>query len=260
VFLSANNGTSWTAVNSGMTNLAVHSLAVCLNGGTNIIAGTMGSGVFLSTNNGASWLAVNSGLMNSSDNTILSLAVSGNNIFAGTYGGVFLSNNNGTSWTAMNTGLACTSLNAIAVSNDTLFAGTSGGSGIYKSANNGAKWSSWNSGLTYTSIYSLAVSGNNIFAGTYGDGAWKRSTSQSDGIEEINDKNNNITVFPNPVTNNLQIQTVVPIINIEVTDITGRLLCTTSAKNINCSNYASGVYFIRATTNKGVVVKKFVKE
>jgi hypothetical protein len=29
---------------------------------------------------------------------------------------------------------------------------------------------------------------------------------------------------------------------------------------INCSNFASGVYFIKATTDKGVVVKKFVKE
>jgi photosystem II stability/assembly factor-like uncharacterized protein len=58
VFLSTNNGTSWTAVNTGLTNTDVTSLAVS---GTNLFAGTFG-GVFLSTNNGTSWTAVNTGL------------------------------------------------------------------------------------------------------------------------------------------------------------------------------------------------------
>ena len=51
VFLSTNNGASWTAVNNGLTDLYVWALAVS---GTNLFAGTYGSGVFLSTNNGTS--------------------------------------------------------------------------------------------------------------------------------------------------------------------------------------------------------------
>ncbi|MEX0601758.1 MAG: regulator, partial [Bacteroidota bacterium] len=47
VFLSTNNGTSWTQVNTGLTNTDVRSLAVS---GTNLFAGTDGGGVFLSTN------------------------------------------------------------------------------------------------------------------------------------------------------------------------------------------------------------------
>ena len=88
VCLSTNNGTSWTAVNSGLTNTFVQALAVS---GTNIFAGTFvgrggmwGGGVFLSTNNGTSWTAVNSGLTNTAINAF---AVSGTNLFAGTYGG-----------------------------------------------------------------------------------------------------------------------------------------------------------------------------
>ena len=69
-----------------------------------------------------------------------------------------------------------------------------------------------------------------------------------------------ITVYPNPVTDNLQIQTNIPIKNIEVTDITGRLLYTTTAKTINCSSFANGAYFIIITTENGKAVKKFVKE
>jgi hypothetical protein len=103
VFLSTNNGTSWTAVNTGLTNTDV-----CPSPfqGTNLFAGTWGGGVFLSTNNGTSWTAVNTGLTNT---YVWSLAVSGTNLFAGTGGGgVFLSTNNGTSWTAVNTGLTNT--------------------------------------------------------------------------------------------------------------------------------------------------------
>ena len=81
VFISTNNGTSWTAVNTGLTNTAVQSLAVS---GTNLFAGTYGGGVFLSTNNGTSWTAVNSGL---TDTWVRSLAVSGMNLFAGTSSG-----------------------------------------------------------------------------------------------------------------------------------------------------------------------------
>jgi YVTN family beta-propeller protein len=69
-----------------------------------------------------------------------------------------------------------------------------------------------------------------------------------------------IDVYPNPVSDNLQIQTEVPIKELEITDITGRLLYTTTAKTINCSSFAKGVYFIKLTTENGKAVKKFVKE
>jgi poly(3-hydroxybutyrate) depolymerase/ligand-binding sensor domain-containing protein len=185
VFLSTNNGTSWTAVNSGLTNMEVSSLAVSTNGagGTNLFAGT-NDGVFLSTNNGTSWTAVDSGLTNMN---VSSLAVStngagGTNLFAGTYeGGVFLSTNNGTSWTAASTGLTFTDVRSLAVSPNgaggtNLFAGTSEG-GVFLSTNNGTSWTAVDSGLTYYGVFSLAVSpngagGTNLFAGTNGGGVF----------------------------------------------------------------------------------------
>jgi hypothetical protein len=182
VFLSTDNGTSWTAVNTGLPNTSVLSLAVSPNGtgGTNLFAGTWG-GVFLSTNSGTSWSAV--GLTNT---RVSSLAVSpngtgGTNLFAGTWDGVFLSTNNGTSWTAVNTGLRNTYVWSLAVSpNGTggtnLFAGTWGwGGGVFLSTNNGTNWTS--TGLTNTYVRSLAVSPNgaggiNLFAGTYYGGVF----------------------------------------------------------------------------------------
>ena len=52
MFLSSNNGSSWSAVNTGLTNTYVYALAIS---GNNIFAGTNGNGVYLSSNNGCSW-------------------------------------------------------------------------------------------------------------------------------------------------------------------------------------------------------------
>ncbi len=71
---------------------------------------------------------------------------------------------------------------------------------------------------------------------------------------------NDIKVYPNPVTDNLQIQTALQIKYIDVLDITGRVIYTSTSKTINCSSFARGVYFITLTTENGKAVKKFVKE
>ncbi len=102
VFLSTNNGTSWTA---SSLKRYVRAFAII---GTNLFAGTYGYGVFVSTDNGTSWTAVNAGLTNTYVNA---LAVSpngtgGTNLFAGTYEGVFVSTNNGATWSEANRGLA----------------------------------------------------------------------------------------------------------------------------------------------------------
>ncbi len=107
VFLSTDNGTSWTAVDSGLTTPYVWSLAVS---DTNLFAGTWG-GVFVSTNNGTSWTADTGGLSwtlegGGPTTRVWSLAVSGKYLFAGTNGGgVFRSTIGDTNWTAVNEGL-----------------------------------------------------------------------------------------------------------------------------------------------------------
>ena len=185
VFLSTDNGTSWTAVDSGLTNTDVLALAVSPNGasGTNLFAGIgdkyVGS-VFLSTNNGTSWTAVDSGL--TSLLYVGSLAISpngtgGTNLFAGTDDGVFLSTNNGTSWTAVDSGLTNTYVVSLVVSPEGtsgthLFAGTDPAS-VFVSTNNGTSWTAVDSGLTDEWVDALAVSSNgtggtNLFAGTAG--------------------------------------------------------------------------------------------
>ncbi len=198
VFLSTNNGTSWTAVNNGLpTSTYVYAFAVSPNGsgGTNLFAGT-NSGVYLSTDNGTSWTAANNGFP---INTYVGcFAVStngagGTNLFAGTNNGVYLSTNNGTSWIAVNDGLPGTNIIALSISpngtgGSNLFAGT--GYSIFLSTNNGESWSVTNSGLAYVTGISDIVHINgsttgksNLFA--VGSGLIYHSTNNGTSWQEV---------------------------------------------------------------------------
>ncbi len=213
IFLSTNNGTSWSAVNSGLTVVNIWNgtsynsyytpkcFAISINGAddTNIFVGTWGSGVFLSTNNGANWTAVNNGFPNTGggygngDTIITSLVFSGNNLFAGTFSfGVFLSTNNGMSWTQVNNGLTDTSIYALAVLDTNIFAGTYG-NGVFLSTNNGTSWT--NAGLLNEDVEALAISGTNLFAGTNGDGGVYLSTNNGKNWSVVGSGLINKTVY-----------------------------------------------------------------
>jgi hypothetical protein len=157
VYLSTDNGSNWTPINTGLTNLNISAFAA---NGSNIYAGTWGSGVFLSTNNGASWTAVNNGLTSLYINSLL---IKDSNVFAATGpGGLYLSINNGSSWASVNNGITSVGVNSLAVNGTDIIAGTSGG--VYLSNNNGSSWALL--GLSGLNIKCFAINGANIFAGT----------------------------------------------------------------------------------------------
>ena len=82
-----------------------------------------------------------------------------------------------------------------------------------------------------------------------------------DGIEELT---SSISVYPNPVSDKLYIETEVEIEEVSIFDIYGRrqelsaVSCQPSA--IDVSNLNSGVYFVKVVTNEGEVVKRFIKK
>jgi len=80
------------------------------------------------------------------------------------------------------------------------------------------------------------------------------------GIDEMAGVNNMVSIFPNPVTDDVQIQTSLKINKIEITDVTGKLIYVTTYKTIDCSGFAKGVYLLRVKTDEGIAVKRFVKE
>ena len=75
---------------------------------------------------------------------------------------------------------------------------------------------------------------------------------------------NSVTVYPNPTTGLIQIENGEwRMENVEVYDAYGKLLNTMIVNdhtvNLDLSGYAKGTYFVRVTTEKGVVTKRVVK-
>jgi hypothetical protein len=236
IFCSTDNGTSWTAVNNGLTNPEVFSLAVS---GTNLFAGTYGEGVFLSTNNGLSWTEARIGFTNDPVNC---LAVSGTSLFAGTWeGSVFLSTNNGTNWSAVNTGLLTNNrVWTLAVFGTNLFAGT--GNGL---------WQRPLSEMIPTSVEQLSAQLPEKFSLSQNyPNPFNPSTTLRYSVPERS--NVRLSIF------NTLGQTISEIVN-------GTKEAGYYAHSFNASQFSSGIYFYRievtSTQNSGktfVETKKMV--
>jgi len=87
--------------------------------------------------------------------------------------------------------------------------------------------------------------------------------SETVGINQITDPINILNIYPNPASNNLSIIVSQKSV-IEISNIQGQLIKTiTNAEKqttIDVSDLSGGVYIIKAKTENGVAVKKFVKE
>ena len=79
-------------------------------------------------------------------------------------------------------------------------------------------------------------------------------------------KRNSISIYPNPATNSITISNDANALlnSIEISDINGRVVLTkkidTTEVQLSVSDLASGVYIVKVTTDKGIALKKFIKE
>jgi hypothetical protein len=80
------------------------------------------------------------------------------------------------------------------------------------------------------------------------------------GIGAI-DKDALFSLYPNPVSGTLNINAAETITNCQIFNIQGQLMYSTQSdvKEIATDNWASGVYIIRITTEKGNAEKRFIK-
>ena len=96
------------------------------------------------------------------------------------------------------------------------------------------------------------------------------ATTPAEGEDPINpDSNievaeNDFIIYPNPVNDQLYIETEVEIMEVVVYDIFGRQqeLSAISGQQsvINVANLNSGIYFVKVVTSEGEIVKRFVKK
>jgi photosystem II stability/assembly factor-like uncharacterized protein len=163
IYKTTNNGNSWGAANTGLTDKRVRSYT---SSGSNIFAGTL-TGVFISSNNGTLWTPVKNGL----DTSVYSMVSSGGNIYAGSYG-MYFTSNYGNNWNEINNGLNFINVNDICSSGNTLFCNSRL---PYRTDNNGSNWILSSNGIN-SGTNCLYQSGNLLFAGSYyGGGVYKSS-------------------------------------------------------------------------------------
>jgi hypothetical protein len=76
---------------------------------------------------------------------------------------------------------------------------------------------------------------------------------------------NSITLYPNPAREyvDIRVEGEVNVTSMEVYDVYGKLVNTVNVienpTRINVSGLANGMYFVRVTTEAGMVTKTFVK-
>jgi len=68
-----------------------------------------------------------------------------------------------------------------------------------------------------------------------------------------------VTVYPNPVSDVLKIETAANIQSLELISLNGSVLKSTDSNEINVASLLSGSYFVKITTDQGTVVRSFVK-
>lgn len=122
MFRSDDRGAQWIAVNQGLTDPFVLSMAVGQDG--TVYAGTFRGGVFRRKPKDTEWEALSDGLKRLE---VKALHVSRGTVFAGTGDGVYQLKEGGSKWATVATGLDDTLVHAVGQAADgTLFAGTSG--------------------------------------------------------------------------------------------------------------------------------------
>ncbi len=181
VYRSTNSGTSWQAVNNGITNYSARGIVVdphsALFAPTVYMGAWKYDGVFKTLDGGAHWFFQNSSL----GSRILNMSIdpiNSANVYASLFpGGVLKTTNGGGTWFV--TGLRDREVVETAVNPvdpRLLYSGTNG-DGLFRSFDRGGTWQLSQKGLHATQVSALLVSriDSRLFAGVVGAGTQQSS-------------------------------------------------------------------------------------
>lgn len=241
VFLSTNNGVSWSGMNNGLRiPPVIFSFTIF---GTRLFVGTgmensgahggtieYPTGGFCSTDYGRNWKAVNIG---SASNDINYFVVNGRNLFASSEQGIFLLTDTDTNWTSISSGLPTVMTSALTASRTNLFAALSDGT------------------------------------------VWRRPlsdfpTAVTEGATQIPAGFILCQNYPNPFNPSTTISFSLPsrsFVTLKIYDVMGRDVATivsvelpsdSYSRSWDASGFPSGVYFYRLQAGSYVQTKRFI--
>ncbi|NIW45887.1 MAG: hypothetical protein GWN30_14415, partial [Gammaproteobacteria bacterium] len=217
VFKSFDGGTSWTAVNNGLSNTFIDDLVIDPLTPTTIYANLSNDGLFKSTNGGNNWIPGNGNLPSSGGSpVVINLAVNpitSTTLYASLLSdGIYKSTDGGNNWVSVWADLPGDYIKAIVIDStnpNMLYAG-SRYAGVFKSTDGGDSWTIANQGLTNSRLLSIAIdpiNPDNLYAGQlFGIGEIFKSTdggktwsTSSQGISKSYD-NDIRAIVTNPIS------------------------------------------------------------
>ncbi len=70
-----------------------------------------------------------------------------------------------------------------------------------------------------------------------------------------------LAIYPNPATDYVQIQTKLQISQIEIINVAGQVIHKNrQSKTVDINKIPRGIYFLRASTNNGIITRTIIKE
>ncbi|MBR5214780.1 MAG: T9SS type A sorting domain-containing protein [Bacteroidales bacterium] len=82
-----------------------------------------------------------------------------------------------------------------------------------------------------------------------------------EGYESISELSSSVSVYPNPVKDQLFVETEMAVKEISVYDVFGRQMTTVyDQQTVNVSELSNGVYFVKVKSENNEVVKRFIKK
>ncbi|MES2567557.1 MAG: LamG-like jellyroll fold domain-containing protein [Bacteroidota bacterium] len=123
--------------------------------------------------------------------------------------------------------------------------------------NTSATGSSISVSPTVTTTYS--VTGTDV-NGCSNNAVVTQSVSLCTGINQLINNNKTMTVFPNPGSGDITVQTDEAIQTVYIFNILGDLAQTENSKTFSVAELSSGIYIIHVKTDKGINTLRFVKE
>ncbi len=269
---STDGGWTWSPISPNFNNS--NALAVAKSN-PNYICTTNSYTVALTTNGGATWSNITSNLPTSNVYfTYLTFsATNPNHIWITNWATVYETTNGGASWTNISSGLPNVGVNCIVYndnsSTDEVYVGTD--LGVYYKDNGMSSWQPYNTNLPNVIVNELEIHymTGKLRAATYGRGVWESPLNTATSVKENFKPQTQLTVYPNPAQNMVNItldKAEENIVSVSIMDLTGKEVLKKSKAqasghaDLETSTLSNGVYFILVKTNASVYSQKLVIE
>lgn len=271
VWKASSISSQFTAVNQGLSTLAVHALAVM---GDTVFCGTFGSGIYRLNPSATTWEP-----KTSIYDYIWTLAVTNQNVLlAGTYGGgIYRSTDRGETWQESFSGLQSRYIYQIHISNTGIAYASAWAAGVFVSTNSGQTWSAAGlEGLGINLVFSTSSVQKSSTTERVYAAAGNGMVYYTDSPLGINDSRELPGTFalaqnyPNPFNPSTVISVSIPRAafgTLEVYSMLGEKVATlfsgefkagTNMFTFNAQGFASGIYIYRVHTAQFTAVKKMM--